>query len=116
MPYEEDQFNPTFLPDKESRRRSCPKCGCRDFGGRRIQGVATFTCDKCKNVWTGGLPTFAPDPSAPVMPIDPRDRPTVSFEPYPSKGGGTVFKEERRPADLTQGFRKGSPIPKNEDE
>ena len=114
MSIDDEALNPIFLPEREaSRRRSCPSCGCPDFGGRRVQGVATFTCRRCGNEWSGGLPMFAPDPNAPLMPVDPRDRPTVTFEPSGKPGVG--FREERRKPDPTPAFRRGAPIPDREE-
>lgn len=102
--------NPIVIPKADSGRRGCPKCGGSDWFGRNIQGAVTFKC-KCGFVWYGGLPQVAQDPSIP-MPADSYE-PTVKFVENSKTEGGV--EEIRRRPDLRVDFRKGAPIP-NEDE
>ncbi len=106
--------NPLIVPTDEELKesqsgeggRSCPKCRNKDFGGRKVGGVITFTCRVCRNEWSGGLPIEPIDPHRPLPPSDPMHLPSVVF----TKKDG-VIKETRRAVSLTQEFRKGAPVP-----
>lgn len=76
-------------------------------------GVATFTCRKCKNRWQGGIGIMPIDPTVPMPPTDPRDTQTVDF--VKTKASDKPQEIRPRRADLNQSFRKGAPIP-GEDE
>lgn len=114
----DDPKNPSFVPKAESHRlRACQKCNSKDYGGRRIQGgTIVFTCRVCKNTWTGGLPQVPVDPRAPLLPLSPRDIPTVVYDPYVDpKTKEIKFREETRPPDVSQSFRRGAPVPDGEE-
>ncbi len=110
---DKEDRNPLLLPTgKESKRmQGCPKCKANDYVGRNIQGVITFTCGKCRNQWQGGLPQLPQDPTLPLPPQDPSDRPTVDF--VRNKHG--EVQEVRRRVNPTQEFRKGLPVPNGEE-
>lgn len=108
-----DERNPLLIPTRKEpvRLTGCPKCGAKQFSGRNIQGMITWTCAACKNQWHGGLPSVPEDPTVPRPPTDPRDVPVVDFVRGPH---GEVL-EQRRRVNPTQEFRKGLPIPEGEE-
>jgi hypothetical protein len=115
-----DPRNPVFIPTSEAnnRIRGCPKCGSADFDGRRVGGSVKFTCGNkdCKQKWTGGLPQVPVDPSKPQMPENPKNRPTVFFDPVMNPKTKTLeFREETRAPDESQNFRRGLIVPDAED-
>lgn len=103
--------NPVVIPQKRFTKPACPKCGCEDFGGRRIQGTVVRTCLKCGQQWSGGYGMSPADPD-PLVP----ERPNTFVPPLrvgtDSKGQTT---EERKKQDLTPDFKKGAPIPTGEE-
>lgn len=115
-----DPKNPVFVPNSGSqRRRGCPACDSPEFTGRRLSsGTVKFTCDnqKCRQTWSGGLPQVPMDPRLPTPPVDPKDRPTVSFEPFFDKNTKSIeYREEVRSPNPTQSFRQGAPVPSGEE-
>ena len=86
------------------------KCGGMDWAGRNIQGAVTFTC-KCGYQWYGGLPQVAEDTTVPHPP-EAYD-PTVKFVENQKVEGGV--EEIRRKPDQRADFRKGAPIPEDEE-
>lgn len=100
--------NPVIIPDKEETRRGCPKCGGMDFGGRKVQGAVYFTCrtEGCFHTWAGGQAQEPIDQRKPQAAENPLDQPAISF----SKRDTGEIIEERRPVNLTQGFRMGVPM------
>lgn len=108
-----DARNPLIIPTRKEpvQLTGCPKCGARKFSGRNIQNVITWTCFACGNQWHGGLPQEPQDPRIPVAPINPADRPSVDF--LKTRTGEMV--EQRRRVDLTQSFRRGIPLPEEDE-
>jgi hypothetical protein len=109
-----DNRNPVIIPDKGAPRRKCPHCGGFEFNGRSVQGVVTFTCKSCHGKWDGGIGQVPQDPSVPMMGEYPA--PPIVHVPVRDKDGNVVKIEEiSRKVDSTQSFRKGAPIPEDED-
>ncbi len=106
-----NEKNPTFVPGRAVGARGCPKCSHDSFNGRNVGGVVTFTCAKCQNKWHGGLPQVPEDPTIPKAPVNPHERPSVSFV----KDKNDQIVEKRRPVSAVPEFRKGLPL-KNGDE
>lgn len=103
--------NPTILPpppNPEANRRVCPKCKGDEFGGQRIYGVIRFTCRKpeCRNVWEGGLPREAYDPSEPRPP----ELLAIDYGLNPRTG---EIEEIRQRPNPTPEYRKGILIDKD---
>lgn len=122
--FNDDKRNPLIIPkDKPApKTRGCPKCGHDDFVGRNIQGTVTWTCKspECGNKWTGGFPNAPADPNGPtplidptrpIIPVNPADRPPVAFV---KDAKGNVV-ERRQPTSTVPHFRKGVPIPSGEE-
>jgi hypothetical protein len=109
----DDGRNPLIIPEPETGRRGCPKCGRSNYNARRIEGAVTFSCKQpeCGMVWYGGLPQMPQDPRVPTPPINPADLPRIDFV-RDSKGG---FQEVRRRPNPTPEFKKGAPIGPGED-
>ena len=103
--------NPIIIPKADAGRRACAKCGCEKWTGRNIQGAVTFTCSKCQFQWYGGLPQTPEDPSVPRAPEI--YEPVVKFVENPKVEGGV--EEIRRKPDQRADFRKGAPIPSDEE-
>lgn len=104
--------NPIIVPKSSgSSTKTCWKCGKADWTGRNIQGAFTFTCKACGAQWHGGLPQVAQDPSEPV-PAE-RYEPTVRFVENKTSPGGV--EEIRRRPDMRPDFKKGAPIPEDEE-
>ena len=105
--------NPIILPKTESKQAGCPKCSEKNWTGRNVQGVISFTCKSCGHRWEGGLPQMPEDPTRPY----PRTsyRPAVEYFAKRNNKGEIVGHEEiiHKP-DLSQPFRKGAPIPDDE--
>ena len=110
---DKESRNPLFIPTSKEpvRMRGCPKCKAENYTGRNIQGMVTWRCLTCGNVWHGGLPQEPQDPTVPVPPTNPIEQPTVQF--FKDKHG--EVKELRRRVNPTQEFRKGLPIPEGEE-
>lgn len=109
--------NPVIVPEKKRVRRCCPKCFSGNFVGRNIQGLVKFTCQACGHKWYGGIGQEPQDPTAPLPPVNPSDRPAVEVVAVRDKRGEIVGSEEirNRKVDLVQEFRKGAPIPEDEE-
>lgn len=108
--------NPLIIPEPEVVKKGCPKCKSEKFSGRNIQGAYTFTClnDSCRTQWQGGYYTPPVDPKKPIMPINPKDKPSVVFDYDPRQKDAI---EINYPVDLTQEFRKGAlVVEEDEDE
>lgn len=103
--------NPIIIPKAGSSQRLCAKCGSPRWSGRNIQGAVTFTCDNCKFQWYGGLPQVAQDPT---IPYPPDSEPTVQFVENSKMESGV--EEIRKRVDLKTDFRKGAPVPNEEDQ
>lgn len=111
----DDSRNPVILFDKSEEpvtALSCPKCGCKDYYGRNVQGSITWTCGdpKCLHKWAGGQQAPV-DTTRPMPPMNPADRPSVSF----TKDSKGQVEEIRRPVSSVPDFRKGVPIPSGEE-
>lgn len=102
-----DERNPLFIPERQSKRLGCPKCGdAENFNGRRVQGVVTFTCSKCGNKWHGGLPQEPWDSRQPTPPDS--SPPLVQYVASPKSETG--YTEIRKRPDSRPEFRKGAPV------
>lgn len=111
-----DDRNPFILPDtKPSPRRGCPQCGGFDFSGDMYSGIAKFKCRICGKDWMGGTGMQPADPTVPMPPQNPKDRPTIDFTKTKNSGDMPVPFLSKSP-DLTQDFRKGAPVPSGEDD
>lgn len=104
--------NPIVLPKAGASRKLCMKCGSDKWTGRNIQGSITFTCTNCKLQWYGGLPQVPMDPTIPTAPES--YEPTVKFVANSKAEGGV--EEIRRKPDQRADFRKGAPIPTDDEE
>lgn len=103
------QRNPVLLPEIRQNKPACPKCGNEQFSGRSLGGTVRFTCTKCANVWSGGLPILPPDPSNPLVPD--ASPPTIRFVEVRDKSGNVLAVEELKSApNRTPDFKKGAPI------
>jgi hypothetical protein len=112
MPVDDDFRNPIIIPELQRKKPCCPKCGCERFGGRRVQGVVTFTCSDCRNQWQGGLPREPWEKDKPIPPENPKDKPLVDF----AKNSKGQTEEIRRRVDPTPDFRKGALVPNDGEE
>jgi hypothetical protein len=117
--------NPFIIPDKDDTPTGnvCPFCKVANYEARTANGVILFTCKEelCRNQWQRGLPRVPEDPRVPKPSTNPKDRPSVEFNPvYHRTETGAVeiidWREEDRRVDLTQEFRKGALIPDGEDD
>lgn len=109
--------NPTVvdLPGAEPVvRRCCPKCQSPDYGGRKVMGVITFTCLKCKNKWQGGLGIEPIDPTKPMPPMNPADKPDLDF--FKKRPTDDRIREQRNPRNPVPAFRRGALIPEDGEE
>lgn len=107
--------NPLVIPtDKPAGRRGCPACGAADWDAFSSDGIATFKCRKCKNVWQGGIGQVPYDPRVPIPPINPKDQPATEF--VRTKTSDKPQEVRIRPVDTTQPFRKGALIPDEEND
>jgi hypothetical protein len=116
--------NPLFIPEKVKPKTGCPKCGHPDYDGRVTYGVQTFFCKnpECKNVWHGA-PALPPiDPRVPNPP--PPRPPPLTFDKALRQGSPhtnpayitTDVVEVRHPQDMRPDFRRGLPIPDDDEE
>lgn len=107
--------NPFVIPDeKPAPRRGCPQCGGDKFSGYTNFGIVYRTCRSCGCEWQGGIGQLPQDPTVPVPPTHPNDRPNIEFVKTKVDGDRPVPVTVRRP-DLTPAFRKGAPIPGDDD-
>jgi len=106
-----NERNPIFIPKADAGRKVCAKCSSPRWTGRNIQGSVTFTCTDCKFQWYGGLAQLPEDPTVPRAPEI--NEPTVRFVENPKVEGGV--EEIRRKPDHRTEFRKGAPIPTEEE-
>lgn len=117
-PHMGDDFekNPLLIPEGTARqRRSCPKCGSKNFTGRKIQGVVLFTCSAptCKTEFGGSLPQEPIDPTVPRPPET--DPPLVDYVRSRHPDAVAGIREIRRRPNPTQTFRTGALVPEDED-
>jgi hypothetical protein len=103
--------NPIVIPKTADARRRCAKCGSLDWYGRNISGAVTFKC-KCGYEWYGGLAQVPMDPLVPQPPLAPPD-PDIQFVENSRVEGGV--EEIRKKPDMRTDFRKGAPIPGDEE-
>lgn len=109
--------NPLLIPRVSAPKKPCcPKCKHEDFGGRSVQGVAYFTCAKCRHQWQGGLP------QVPMHPLDVRPPegapPSVEFiRPLGMTPDGRPLPaiELDHPVSTVQYFRQGAPMEDDND-
>lgn len=101
--------NPVLLPEIKHSKPACPKCGSENFSGRSLGGTIKFTCSKCPNSWSGGLPVLPPDPMNPLVPD--ASPPTIRFVEVKDRHGHILAVEELKSApNKTPDFRKGAMI------
>lgn len=109
--------NPLLIPKPVAKARTCPKCGSKDWNGRRIGSAIIFTCSKpdCKAEFGGGLPIDPIDPTRPTPPLNPADKPLVDFVKSKHPDAVEGYREVRRRPSRTPDFRTGAYIPPEED-
>lgn len=103
--------NPIVIPKAGTSQRVCRNCGSPKWSGRNTQGAITFTCQACKFQWYGGLAQVPIDPTIPHPPEI--EEPLVKFVENRNVEGG-VEEIRKRPDQRTE-FRKGAPIPTDEE-
>ena len=76
-----------------------------------------FTCQDCNHQWYGGVGQLPQDPTVPVPPMNPADKPAVEVVAVRNRHGEIVGTEEIRnhKVDLTQDFRRNGFIPEDEE-
>jgi hypothetical protein len=108
------EINPTLVPKKAAKVNACPKCQS-DYTGRRNGMIVLLKCSNaaCGFEFSGGPSVTPSDPTRPLPPIDPKDRPLV--DQVPTKTNEKGWKEQRRAPSTLQPFRTGAPVPSEED-
>jgi hypothetical protein len=108
--------NPLVIPRSAApvkAKGGCIACGHQHVDSFMSSGVVTHKCLKCGNKWYGGIGMVMQDPREPMPPLNPQDAPVIDFERTKNSAHPEEVKLKR--VDPTQSYRKGMPVPGEND-